>query len=101
MHDRDSLAAELTTRLGGRPREPLMDYLDRQGFLDDVSNGASTIDDLERQAREVIAVTAEPLDRSAPDTAPKRTRKAGTGRMLALSELVAQHARRDPDVVRF
>src|SRR6185312_6712952 len=89
----------LIKALGGRPSESLLQCLNDLGFIEEVVSGASTLDDLEREARKVIAAGSEPFE-AARSRRPKR-RKSGTSRAAALSDLVAHHVRSDPDVVEF
>lgn len=97
---RDRVVAELLKRLGGRPRQNLVNYLDRRGFIEEVVIGASALDDLEREARDLLDIAAPEADPVNEPIAASRVGAPGD-RGWALSHLVAAHAGTDRDVVTF
>jgi hypothetical protein len=101
MLERD-LRAELQRRLGTRFTAALWDLLVDLGFVDEVGVvGAMDLDELETQARRILAVGTQAIGQRVDAPALSDGPTSGGERAWALSQLVADHARYDPDVVVF
>lgn len=94
------LRETLQRRLGSRFHQGLWDYLLDRGFVDEVLDGASDLDQLLDEARRILAAGAPSAEHRAPAPAPREPRR-GQERAWALSQLVAAHAHQDPDVIVF
>ena len=98
---RDSeLRTAVQRRLGSRFRQGLWDYLVDRGFVDEVLDGASDLDQLLDEARRILAAGTPSAEHRVPAPAPREPR-LGQERAWALSQLVAAHAHQDPDVIAF
>ena len=97
-------ATELQTilqrRLGSRFHQGLWDYLVDRGFVDEVLDGASDLDQLMNEARRILAAGAPSAEHRVPAPAPREPR-LGQERAWALSQLVAAYAHHDLDVIAF
>jgi hypothetical protein len=95
------LRTELRHRLGTRFSTALWDLLADLGFIAEVLVvGAMDLDQLEDQARRILAAGAQSAEHRVPVPAPREP-KLGQERAWALSQLVAAHAHHDPDVIAF
>jgi hypothetical protein len=99
MHESD-LRTRLQRRLGPRFTTALWNYLLERGFVEDVLVGASDPDQLVDEAREILTAGSPSTERRVPAPAPREP-KLGQERAWALSQLVAEHARYDPDIIAF
>jgi hypothetical protein len=90
----------LQRRLGSRFHQGLWDYLVDRGFVDEVLDGASDLDQLMNEARRILAAGAPSAEHRVPAPAPREPR-LGQERAWALSQLVAAHAHHDPDIIAF
>ncbi len=96
------LRAELERRLGGKLTAALWDLLVDLGFIDEVQVvGAMNLDELEAQARRILAAGAQATGQRVDAPAQPNRPTPGGERAWALSQLVAGHAHYDPDVVAF
>src|SRR4029450_12454529 len=101
----DDLRVGLQRRLRAPVPARLWNYLDRLGFVGealDMSSHTRQLDYLENEAREILAAGAP--ETSAPARVEPPAEPApepGQERAWALSQLVAVHAGKDPDVVAF
>jgi hypothetical protein len=94
------LRARLQGRLGARFHQGLWDYLVDRGFVDEMLDGASDLDQLLNEARRILAAGTPSAEHRVPAPAPREPR-LGQERAWALSKLVAAHAHQDPDVIAF
>jgi hypothetical protein len=94
------LRTAVQRRLGSRFRQGLWDYLVDRGFVDEVLDGASDLDQLLDEARRIQAAGTPSAEHRVPAPAPREPR-LGQERAWALSQLVAAHAHQDPDVIAF
>jgi hypothetical protein len=95
------LRTELRDRLGTRWSAALWDLLVDLGFVAEVLVvGAMDLDQLEDQARRILAAGTPSAEHRVPAPAPREP-KHGQERAWALSQLVAAHAHHDPDVIAF
>jgi hypothetical protein len=85
-----------------RRRRGHIDLLVDLGFVDEVGVvGAMDLDELETQARRILAVGTQAIGQRVDAPALSDGPTSGGERAWALSQLVADHARYDPDVVVF
>jgi hypothetical protein len=96
----NDLRTRLQRRLGTRFTTALWNYLLESRFVDDVLVGASDLDQLVDEARRILTAGAPSAERRVPAPAPREP-KLGQERAWALSQLVADHAHHDPDVIAF
>jgi hypothetical protein len=96
----NDLRTRLQRRLGARFTAALWNYLLERGFVEDVLVGASDLDQLADEAQRILTAAAPSDEYRVPAPAPREP-KLGQERAWALSQLVAEHARYDPDVVAF
>jgi hypothetical protein len=95
------LRTELRHRLGTRFTATLWDLLVDLGFVAEVLVvGAMDLDQLEDQARRILAAGTPSAEHRVPAPAPREPR-LGHERAWALSQLVAAHAHHDPDIIAF
>jgi hypothetical protein len=94
------LRTALQRRLGSRFHQGLWDYLLDRGFVDEVLDGASDLDQLVEEAHRILTAGAPSAEQQVPAPAPRDPR-LGQERAWALSQLVAAHAHHDPDVIAF
>jgi hypothetical protein len=95
------LRTELRHRFGTRFSAALWDLLVDLGFVAEVLVvGAMDLDQLEDQARRILAAGTPSAEHRIPAPAPTEPR-LGQERAWALSQLVAAHAHHDPDVIAF
>jgi len=95
------LRTELRNRLGARFSAALWDLLVDLSFVAEVLVvGAMDLDQLEDQARRILAAGTPSAEHRVPAPA-SREPKLGQERAWALSQLVAAHAHYDPDVIAF
>jgi hypothetical protein len=87
-------------RLASRLHQGLSDYLVDRGFVDEMLDGASDLDQLLNEARRILAAGTPSAEHRVPAPAPREPR-LGQERAWALSQLVAAHAHQDPDVIAF
>jgi hypothetical protein len=94
------LRTRLQRRLGTRFTMPLWTYLLEHKYVEDVLVGASDLDQFVDQAQSILTAGTPSAERRMPAPAPRQP-GLGQERAWALSQLVADHARYDPDVVAF
>lgn len=100
----DALRAGVRRQLGSQARrltDRMWQYLCDHHYVSEALSGGLGPADLAQAVREVVEATSEDGSRTpAPEMAPSEPR-AGAQRLWALSQVVANVARRDPDVMAF
>lgn len=96
-----TIQAQFRRHLGKRYTEGIWHYLKARGFVEEVLCGAAELDYLLSEAELILDCLPPDEPRTRIPAAPNEGPTPGQERAWALTQLVADLARRDPDVVQF